>query len=62
MGYRDGGRDVRDFRAAVLGDKVRPSRSLLLRAALAEARVTSDPAGNAKLEQERSGGTPPSGA
>ena len=49
MGYRDGGQDVRDFRAAVLADKVRPSRSLLLRAALSEARVTTDPSGNAKL-------------
>ena len=56
MGYRDGGQDVRDFRAAVLGDKVRPSRSLLLRAALAEARVTSDPAGNAKLSKGAQGG------
>ena len=56
MGYRDGGQDVRDFRAAVLGDKVRPSRSLLLRAALSEARVTSDPAGNAKLSKGAQGG------
>ena len=38
MGFRDGGQDVRDFRAAVLGDRVRPSQSLLLRSALAEAR------------------------
>ena len=56
MGYRDGGQDVRDFRAAVLGDKVRPSRSLLLRAALAEARVTSDPSGNSKLSKGAQGG------
>ena len=56
MGYKDGGADVRDFRASVLGDKVRPSRSLLLRAALAEARVTSDPAGNAKLSKGAQGG------
>ena len=56
MGYRDGGQDVRDFRASVLGDKVRPSRSLLLRAALSEARVTSDPAGNAKLSKGAQGG------
>ena len=56
MGYRDGGADVRDFRAAVLADKVRPSRSLLLRAALAEARVTSDAAGNAKLSKGAQGG------
>ena len=56
QGYRDGGQDVRDFRAAVLGDKVRPSRSLLLRAALSEARVTCDPAGNAKLSKGAQGG------
>ena len=56
MGYRDGGQDVRDFRAAVLADKVRPSRSLLLRAALSEARVTTDPSGNAKLAKGAQGG------
>ena len=56
QGYKDGGEDVRGFRAAVLGDKVRPSRSLLLRSALAEARVTSDPAGNAKLAKNAQGG------
>ena len=56
MGFRDGGQDVRDFRAAVLGDKVRPSASLLLRAALAEARVTSDASGNAKLSKGAQGG------
>ncbi len=56
MGYRDGGQDVRDFRASVLGDKVRPSRALLLRHALSEARVTSDPAGNAKLAKNAQGG------
>ena len=56
MGYRDGGQDVRDFRASVLGDKVRPSQSLLLRAALAEARVTSDASGNSKLSKGAQGG------
>ena len=55
-GYRDGGQDVRDFRRAVLGDLVRPSESLLLTAAMAEARVTSDPAGNAKLAKSGEGG------
>ena len=49
MGYKDGSEDVRGFRAAVLGGHVRPSESLLLTAALAEARVATDPAGNAKL-------------
>ena len=33
-----------------------PSRSLLLRAALAEARVTTDAAGNAKLSKGAQGG------
>ena len=56
MGYKDGGEDVRGFRAAVLGDTVRPSLSLLLRAAMAEARVTSDPAGNRKLSKVTQGG------
>ena len=34
QGYRDGGADVRDFRAAVLGGHVRPAESLLLTAAM----------------------------
>ena len=38
QGFKDGGQDVRDFRAAVLGDHVRPSQSLLLRAAMNEAQ------------------------
>ena len=56
QGYRDGAQDVRDFRRAVLGDLVRPSESLLLTAAMAEARVTSDPAGNSKLSKGSEGG------
>ena len=56
MGYRDGGEDVRDFRAAVLGGRVTPAPSLLLRSALSEARVMYDPAGNAKLAKSREGG------
>ena len=56
QGYRDGGQDVRDFRAAILGDHVRPSRSLLLTAAMAEARVTGDPSGNWKLAKSVQGG------
>ena len=54
--FKDGGQDVRDFRAAVLGDHVRPSRSLLLTAAMSEARVTGDPAGNLKLAKRKEGG------
>ena len=49
MGYQDGGADVREFRAAILGDGVAPAKSLLLRSAMAGARVTTDPAGNSKL-------------
>ena len=56
MGYKDGGQDVREFRAAVLGGHVRPAESLLLRSAMSEARVTVDPAGNAKLAKNTQGG------
>ena len=56
QGFKDGGQDVRDFRAAVLGDHVRPSRSLLLTAAMSEARVTGDPSGNWKLAKHVQGG------
>ena len=53
MGYKDGGEDVRLFRRAVAEDKVRPVRSLLLRAAMASAVCQVDPAGNAKVSKER---------
>ena len=56
MGYRDGGEDVRMFRAAVLKGEVHPVRSLLMRHAVGGARVTVDPAGNAKLAKNSSGG------
>ncbi len=56
MGYRDGGADVRAFRRAIAEGKVAPRVSLLLRAAMAEARTVSDPAGNAKLAKQREGG------
>lgn len=49
MGFRDGAEDVRQFRRACLEGKVAPGLSLLLRAALAEARTVADPAGNEKL-------------
>ena len=49
QGFKDGGEDVREFRRAVLGGAVVPVRSLVLRAAVGEARVATDPAGNAKL-------------
>ena len=56
MGYQDGGADVRDFRRACVSGKVTPAPSLLLRAAMREARTVSDPAGNAKLSKGSQGG------
>ena len=56
QGYQDGGEDVRDFRKATLGGRVRPVRSLLLRSAMAEARTVTDAAGNSKLSKSAQGG------
>lgn len=56
MGFRDGAEDVRAFRTACLDDKVRPSKSLLLRSAMSEARTVGDPAGNEKLSKGTQGG------
>lgn len=56
QGFRDGGEDVRRFRAACLAGKVRPVRSLLLRSAMSEARTVGDPAGNWKLAKNTQGG------
>ena len=56
QGYFHGGQDVRSFRSAVLAGKVRPSRSILLNAAVSEARCTGDPAGNWKLSKNTQGG------
>lgn len=56
MGFRDGAEDVRDFRRACLEDRVTPDPSLLLRSAMAEARVIADPAGNQKLAKSSQGG------
>ena len=56
QGFKDGGEDVRDFRAASLGGGVEPEVSLLLRAAMSEARVLIDPAGNSKLSKSTQGG------
>ena len=56
QGYKDGGEDVRDFRRAMLSERVRPSESKLLASAMLEARVTTDPAGNAKLAKGSQGG------
>lgn len=56
QGFRDGGEDVRAFRRACAEGRVTPSPSLLLRAAMAEARTVSDPAGNSKLAKKTEGG------
>ena len=49
QGMRDGGEDVRAFRAACLKNEVCPPVSLLLRAAMSEARCRIDDSGNVKL-------------
>ena len=56
QGFRDGGEDVRAFRQSVLAGRVVPVRSLLMRAAMAEAVTLCDPAGNAKLAKGHEGG------
>ena len=56
MGYRDGSEDVRAFRSACLGGRVSPAPSLLLTAAMSEARLAVDPSGNAKLAKSSEGG------
>ena len=56
MGWRDGAEDVRAFQRAALDGRLSPVRSLLLRAAMADARTVSDPAGNAKLAKGSAGG------
>ena len=56
QGFKDGGEDVRDFRRACVEGRVIPAPSLLLTAAMGEARVTSDPSGNWKLAKAAQGG------
>ena len=56
QGYKDGGEDVRQFRRACAEKKVVPVISLLMRMALAEARVMVDPAGSAKLAKNSEAG------
>ena len=56
QGFKDGGEDVRAFRAAVLRGDVAPVRSLLMRHAMSGARTVSDPAGNEKLAKGAEGG------
>ena len=56
MGFKDGAADVRGFLEAALRGHLTPEPSLLLRAAMSEARVVSDPAGNRKLAKKGGGG------
>ncbi len=56
MGYKDGAEDVRAFRRAIVDGRVTAAASLLLRSAMSEARVVTDPAGNSKLSKGTEGG------
>ena len=56
MGFKDGGEDVRVFQSACVSGNVTPSRSLIMVAAMGEARVAVDPAGNQKLAKGSEGG------
>ena len=56
QGYKDGSEDVRSFRRAFGEGRVTPIPSLLLTAAMGEARTVSDPAGNEKLSKATEGG------
>ena len=56
QGFKDGGEDVRAFRRAVAEGRVTPLRSLLLTAAMGEARTVMDAAGNSKLAKNSEGG------
>ena len=56
QGFKDGASDVRSFRRACLSGEVAPYESLLLRSALAEARVARDAAGNEKLTRGAAAG------
>ena len=56
QGFKDGAEDVRRWRRAVLDGRIVPVESLLMRSALAEARVVGDSAGNWKLSKGSEGG------
>ena len=56
QGYRDGAEDVRAFRSAVLDGRVTALPSLLLRSAMASARVITDASANQKLAKASEGG------
>ena len=56
QGFKDGAEDVRRFREMILDGHAKAPVSLLLRAAMSEARVICDPAGNEKLSKQGQGG------
>ena len=55
QGFRDGGEDIRLFRAAVLDGKVAAPVSLAMRAALSEAKTVTDASANEKLAKSGEG-------
>ena len=54
-GFLDGSADIREFRDAALDGHLYPTPSLLLRSAIAEARIIMDAAGNSKLTKSGHG-------
>ena len=56
QGFKDGAEDVIAFRRACAEGYVKPSKSLLLRSAMREARTIADPARNEKLAKQSEGG------
>ena len=54
-GFLDGGADIREFRDACLDGHVHPFPSLILRSAVAEARIIVDAGGNSKLTKSGHG-------
>ena len=56
QGFHDGSADLRSFRTALLSGEVTPVKSLLLRAAMSEARAITDAAGNSKICKSGEGG------
>ena len=56
QGWRDGGEDVRRFERAVLEERVKVRKSLLIRSSLSESRTVTDPGGSTKLAVGAQGG------
>ena len=56
QGFKDGSVDIRAFKTELLEGRVHAPESLAMRAAFAEARVMTDPAGNEKLAKKSEAG------